>query len=315
MKKTVLSYGELLWDILPTATILGGAPFNFAYRINALGDRGLMVSRLGRDELGRSARARVVDLGLDTTYLQWDDEHPTGTVNVSFDARNNPDYVINPGVAYDHIDLTQELQEIAKNADCLCFGTLCQREQQSRATITKLIDCSPHSLKFLDINLRKKCYSLDTLEFSLQKADVLKLNEQEAIQLGQILRFPDLDIPQFCTQMIRKWSLQYCIVTLAERGAYAQSNQDEHCYLPGYRVSLTDSLGAGDAFSAGFIHKILRNDPMQAACQFGNTLGAIVATQKGATTPITADDLGQFSQRPCKRIIEESLKSFIPEKP
>ena len=92
MKKTILAFGEVLWDILPSCTVLGGAPFNFAYRVNSLGDTGLMVSRLGRDELGEKAFEQISRLGLETTYIQWDERLPTGTVQVSFDEQNNPDY-------------------------------------------------------------------------------------------------------------------------------------------------------------------------------------------------------------------------------
>ena len=104
MQRTVLSFGETLWDLLPTATTLGGAPFNFAYRANCLGEKGIMVSRLGRDELGKQAMERILALGMDTTYIQWDDERPTGTVTVSFDEAENPDYVVIPDVAYDYRD-------------------------------------------------------------------------------------------------------------------------------------------------------------------------------------------------------------------
>ena len=105
MKKTILAFGEVLWDILPSCTVLGGAPFNFTYRVNSLGDTGLMASRLGRDDLGRKAFDKIALLGLDTTLLQWDDEVPTGTVQVSFDAAGNPDYVIVRNVAYDRISI------------------------------------------------------------------------------------------------------------------------------------------------------------------------------------------------------------------
>ena len=103
MKKTILAFGEVLWDVLPSCTVLGGAPFNFIYRVNSLGDTGLMISRLGRDELGRKAHEQIIQSGLDTRSIQWDDELPTGTVQVSFDEQNNPDYFIVPDVAYDRI--------------------------------------------------------------------------------------------------------------------------------------------------------------------------------------------------------------------
>ena len=310
MKKTVLSFGEVLWDILPTRTILGGAPFNLIYRVNSLGDNGLMVSRLGRDDLGQAAFEKVVSLGLDTTHLQWDERNPTGTVQVSFDEQNNPDYVIIPHVAYDQIEFTDSLLTTARKADCLCFGTLAQRSEKSRNTLQHLIETSNNSLKFLDINLRKACYSRDTVSYSLEKANVLKLNEDEAHQVAQMLAIPHGTIPQFCEEMIEKYWLQYCLVTLAEKGAFAQSQSDEKVYSPGFEIELVDSLGSGDAFSAGFIYKILREASLNEACEFGNMLGALVATQQGGTTPITSEAINGFYNQNFKRNIYQDVKQF-----
>ena len=139
MKKTIVAFGEVLWDILPACTVLGGAPFNFAYRVHALGEAGLMASRLGRDDLGQRAFNQIVSLGLSTRLVQWDEGAPTGTVQVSFDAQNNPDYVIVPGVAYDRIVLTEFLADAMDRADCLCFGTLAQRATTSAETLAALL--------------------------------------------------------------------------------------------------------------------------------------------------------------------------------
>jgi fructokinase len=293
-KKIIVSFGEILWDLLPDTTVLGGAPFNFTYRVNTLGDTGLMVSRLGLDTLGEKAYKQVVSLGLNTEYLQWDSNFPTGTVQVSFDALHNPDYVIIPEVAYDYIAINEALLNIAARADCLCFGSLAQRNKISRQTLAEIMEASKDSLKFLDINLRKDCYFPETIQFSLDKADVLKLNEEETFQLAEQLHFSFETLPQFCSEILEKYSLQYCLVTLAEKGAYVQSTAGEKIYVPGYRVPLADSLGSGDSFSAGFIHKILDGKSLQEACEFGNVLGAMVATKTGATPLITTDEVKRF---------------------
>ncbi len=311
MKKTIVAFGELLWDILPSCTVLGGAPFNFAYRVNALGDTGLMVSRLGCDELGQKAFEQVVQLGLDTTYIQWDDHLPTGTVQVSFGEDNKPDYVIVPEVAYDQIELTDTLVDAVSTADCLCFGTLSQRSEESRKTIKQLLEGAVQSLKLLDINLRKDCYTLETVEFSLQKADVLKLNEDEAYHLGRMLSISKRSIPGFCEQMLTKWSLEHCIVTLGEKGAFAMSGGGERVYVPGYKIKLADSIGSGDAFSAGFVNKLLRGMSISQAVRFGNVLGALVATKEGATCPVALDEINEFNNQNLVRDIYPDLEEFI----
>ena len=310
MRKIIFAFGEILWDILPSCTVLGGAPFNFVYRVNSLGDTGLMVSRLGRDEFGRKAFEQVIQLGLDTTYIQWDDNFPTGTVQVSFNKENNPDYVIIPNVAYDQIELTDVLLGAASTADCLCFGTLSQRSGKSRRTIEQLLAESGESLKLLDINLRKDCYSMETVTFSLQKADILKLNEDEAHQLGDMLGISHRSLLEFCQEASRKWSLKFCLVTLGEKGAFVLSDDGQKVYIPGYKVSLVDSLGSGDAFSAGFVHKLLRGTSIAEACEFGNVLGALVASNKGATSLITLDEIERFCNQDYQRIIHPDLETF-----
>jgi fructokinase len=311
MKKTIVAFGELLWDILPSCTVLGGAPFNFAYRVNSLGDTGLMVSRLGRDELGRKAFDQVVQLGLDTTYIQWDDSLPTGTVQVSFGEDNKPDYIIVPQVAYDKIELTDALVEAVSTADCLCFGTLSQRSETSSKTIEQLLERADQSLKFLDINLRKDCYNPETVRFSLQKADVLKLNEDEVHRLGLMLSISRQNIPDFCDQISDKYSLKYCVVTLGEKGAFAMSIAGQKVYVPGYKVNLADSIGSGDAFSAGFVHKLLRDTSIEQSARFGNVLGALVATKEGATSPVKLDEIKEFGNQTLERDIDVELKEFI----
>lgn len=310
MKKTILAFGEVLWDILPSCTVLGGAPFNFVYRVNSLGDTALMVSRLGRDELGRQAHEQIVQSGLDTQFMQWDDQLPTGTVQVSFDELNNPDYFIVPDVAYDKIEATEALLEAASKADCLCFGTLSQRATRSRKTIELLLEEAGGSLKLLDINLRKECYSLETAASSLEKADVLKLNEDEARELGKMLDISHDSIPGFCTQMMDMWSVKQCLVTMGEKGAFAASADGRQVYVPGYKVELADSLGSGDAFTAGFVHKTLRGADFAAACEFGNVIGAIVATQTGATAAVSRLDIDRFLQEDIERVVQPGFEEF-----
>lgn len=302
MQKTVLAFGEVLWDILPTETMLGGAVCNFVYRVNSLGDEGIIVSRLGRDELGEKAFECVSSLGLSTEYLQWDDDHPTGTVPVSFDEDNKPSFVIIPDVAYDYIEMTDPLREIAPKIDCLCFGTLSQRSAKTRQTLKQLIELADKSLKLLDINLRKDCYSLDTITYSLEKADVLKLNEDELYEIAEMLGLIRGDPFGICESILKKWLLQSCVVTLGEKGAFALSATGEKAYSPGYRVNVADSVGAGDAFTAGFAYCILRGMSLAEACEFGNVLGATVSTQKGASAPIAQGEIDTLRGRKMERI-------------
>jgi len=307
----IVAFGEILWDLLPQGRTLGGAQFNFAYRANSLGDTALPVSRLGRDPLGREALDLVKGFGLDPSWLQWADSFPTGTVEVSFDAENNPDYVIVPSVAYDFIQSTPELEQMVASADCLCFGTLIQRSEVSRNTLQRLLQSAASSRKLLDVNLRKKCFTPETVRQSIEAADIVKLNEKEAVAVGEMLGLPALALPELAVEMVRSCSLESVVVTLGEKGAFAASREGERVYAPGFRVRVVDTLGSGDAFTAGFIHRLLRGGSLADACAFGNLMGTATATKRGGTAPISNDETARLEKRgEVVRIIDPELTKY-----
>jgi fructokinase len=311
MQKTILSFGETLWDLLPSGPVLGGAPFNLACRINALGDRGLIVTRLGRDDYGRQALDQMRALGMDSSHVQRDDHHPTGTVQVSLDRQYNPEFFIVPEVAYDFIDVTYEALELAAAADVLCFGTLAQRAPTSRETLYRLMGVAGKGLKFLDLNLRRDCYGLETITESLKRASILKMNLQEAHYLAELFEISLTSLPDFCTEMIENWSLSGCLVTLGKYGTFAVSAGKERVYLPGLDVNVVDTCGSGDAFSAGFIHEYLRHKPLADCCRFGNLLGALAATRRGGTAPISPGEIERFAAAKHHFIREPKLEEFL----
>lgn len=294
MTSTIVSFGEALWDLLPNGPVLGGAPLNFAYRVKALGHRSIIASRLGRDDLGQKAREQIISLGMDDACLQWDPTYPTGTVQIRFDSDKNPDYTIIENVAYDNIEFNAALANILEDADCLCFGTLAQRSRLSRRTLQQLLSEFTGRYRLFDINLRKNCYSDETIASSLEQADILKLNDEEFDELTVFLGLQGNLLPDRVEDLLRHTELKYCVVTLGERGALAHSKKGEQVYSPGYRVDLVDPCGAGDGFTAGFIHSLLENKPLREACRLGNALGAMVAQQEGATQPISYDEINAF---------------------
>lgn len=312
-EKTIVAVGEILWDMLPDCTHLGGAPFNFTYRVNSLEDEGIMISRLGSDKLGEKAIEAVRSLDVETSFLQRDPVHPTGTVRVTFDDDHMPDYFIVPEVAYDYIEPTDAIDHAIARADCLCFGTLVQRSETTRRTLAQLIARSSDCLKVLDINLRKDCYSLDTVKFSLGHADLLKLNDDEVRVLSQLLDMSSNGPVSFSEQIMERYPIRHCLVTFGENGALVISQTGEKIYEPGYRVKLADSVGSGDAFTAGFIHRYLHAATVKDACHFGNVLGAIVATQVGGTEPISLEQIEQFERVATKRNILSEFERFMPD--
>ena len=313
MAFTIVSFGEALWDLLPAGPVLGGAPLNFAYRADSLGHRSIIVSRLGQDALGRKAHKQIVSLGMEDLGLQWDEIRPTGTVEISFDEEKNPDYTIIENVAYDNIEFSAALENIIESADCLCFGTLAQRNEISRRTLRRLHAQFSGKFRLLDINLRKNCYTDDIVERSLEQAGILKLNDEELIELAELCRLQGDSILARTENLLKRADLEYCVVTLGERGALAISKEGEKVYIPGYRINLVDPCGSGDGFTAGFIHSLLSGHTLSAACRLGNALGAMIARQAGATQPISYDEVLAFMETNRPAVIDKEFAKFIPE--
>jgi len=308
---TIVAYGEVLWDLLPSGPVLGGAPLNFAYRINSLGYRGVMISQLGQDAFGDQALAQMIALGMETPFIQRTSEYPTGTVVITLDERKNPDFTIIPNVAYDYIRHTAEMEELVRKAECLCFGTVAQRSDVSRKTLEKVLAAFSGKYALYDINLRKNCYTAEIVKASIVKSHILKLNEHEMPVVAQMYGLPDTSIPQFADGLFQKTALHYCLVTLGERGAFAASNDGEKVYAPAYRVNLVDTCGSGDSFTAGFLYTLLENKGLRQACQFGNALGAMVAEQPGATQPVTYAEIERFMRERAMGEVEPTVEAYI----
>ncbi|MHC5056651.1 MAG: PfkB family carbohydrate kinase [Planctomycetota bacterium] len=307
--KTILAFGETLWDVFPAGAKLGGAPLNFVYRADSLGDRGLIATRIGTDDLGDRAFADIQGLGLDTSHVQRDAARPTGTVPVTVDEAGNPDFTILPDVAYDYIEATEAMLAAAGGADCVCFGTLVQRAPVSRASLGKVLGAAKGAMKLLDMNLRRDCYTEETVAASLERADVLKLNDDEARELAGMLGLGRISIQEFAARACERWSLSHCVVTLGERGAFAAASGGEAAYAPGYRVEVADTCGSGDAFTAGFIHSLLEGRPLGECCEVGSALGAMVASQDGGTGAVAPEEVEAFMASGPERVRDEALTS------
>ncbi|MHC4248511.1 MAG: carbohydrate kinase family protein [Planctomycetota bacterium] len=307
--KTILAFGETLWDVFPAGAKLGGAPLNFVYRADSLGDHGVIATRIGTDELGDRALAEIEQLGLDTSHVQRDAARPTGTVPVTVDEAGNPDFTILPDVAYDYIEATEAMLAAAAGADCVCFGTLVQRAPVSRESLGKVLGAAKGAIKLLDINLRRDCYTDETVAASLERADVLKLNDDEARELAGMFGMGEPSIAEFAPRACERWSLSHCVVTLGERGALGASRGGEAAYAPGYRVEVADTCGSGDAFTAGFIHRLLEGRPLTECCELGCALGAMVASQDGGTAAVSPEEVEAFTASGAERIGDDALKA------
>jgi fructokinase len=249
----------------------------------------------------------MAELGMETGHVQWDDRRPTGTVEVRVDARGNPEFTILPQVAYDGIEVTYELLELAQHVDCLCFGTLAQRGPISALSLSRLLDVAKKTPRFLDLNLRTDCYTWQTIERALQQATLLKLNADEVRGVAFGFEMAADPLPDFCAALIERCDLDCCVVTLGEQGALAISRDGVRVYDPGYEVTVLDTCGSGDAFSAGFLHARLHGQSLAESCRLGNALGALVAAQNGATEPLRLSQVQEFRAAGHNRVRRDDL--------
>jgi fructokinase len=292
---SVLAYGELLWDVLPGGAVLGGAPANFAYRLHTLGRRALTVSKVGRDELGERALTELRARGVDISLIQQDETFPTGTVNVTLNGRGDASYVINRGVAYDQIEATAELMAAAQQCSILYFGSLIQRERKSCQTLETILAAAPQAVRLLDLNLRRDCYTQETIESSLRHADILKLNEDEVQIVTTHVGLGVNSHRDFAMAMRKRFGVKSTIITLAARGVYGWSDEDSETLQPGYVVTVADTIGSGDSFTAAFVDAHLSGRDLGACCEAGNRLGALVAGKKGGMCSITPEEIAVFN--------------------
>ncbi len=292
--KGVLALGELLWDMLPSGKLLGGAPANYCFRLRQLGVPALMVSRIGNDPLGSELQSALTELNFDLSLLQHDFETPTGTVDVKLTPDGNPSFTINPDVAYDNLEWSQDLERAAQNASFICFGTLAQRTEASRSTIYKVLDTATQATKFLDINLRRNCYDKDTIQRSLELTNILKLNQSEVDMVAGLIGIETTEPQAFSEILMRKFNISTILITLGEKGVLAVDNSVGSVTVPGIPISVVDTIGSGDAFSAGFTYKFLGGAALQDCCHFGNITGAMHATYAGGMPIIPNNAVTQF---------------------
>jgi fructokinase len=291
----VVGIGELLWDLLPGGKQLGGAPSNFAYISCLLGNHAAVVSRVGNDELGREALARVQSLGVDVAHVQVDRQFPTGTVNVSLDAEGFPDFRIAPGAAWDNIAWNDPLHELAAKIDVVCFGSLAQRQEPSRGNIHRFLRATREScLRIFDVNLRQNFHDVVTIRTGLALATIVKVNDEELPIVLQACGLPtSSDEAADAELLLQQFGMELVCVTRGQKGSLLlkKNGYSEH---PGFRVQVTDTIGAGDAFAAALAHYYRLGQPLDAINAAANRIGSWVASQPGATPAASATDVARL---------------------
>ena len=286
-KKYIVGLGEILFDVLPTGSQLGGAPANFAYHAGQHGLHSVAVSAVGKDALGDEALRLLDEKKL--KYVIPVVDYPTGTVQVELDKEGVPTYDIKQGVAWDNIPFTDSIKEIASNAGAVCWGSLAQRSEASRKTIYEFLDHTPDDcLKIFDINLRQNFYTKEVICESLKRSNVLKINDEELVTIGRLFGYPGLDIENKCWLILGKYNLDMLVLTCGVNGSYVfapgvQSFQETP------KVEVADTVGAGDSFTGTFCASILKGKSIHEAHELAVKVSAYVCTQNGAMPKIPAE--------------------------
>jgi fructokinase len=278
----ILVVGEVLWDIFEHSTALGGAPLNFAAHAKRLGYDPLLMSAIGADCLGNTAREEIAGLGLDTSFLQTARRFPTGTARVELGPGDRTCFVIERPAAYDAMCLREEqVAQIVQRAPAsFYYGTLFAAAPQGRAVLDRLLNALPAATRFYDLNLRPGNYSVQLLIEMLELAGVVKLNEEELCIVRKFTRLPS-EIEEFCREGSKRFGWKAVCVTLGARGC-AMLRGEEYIEAAGHAINVSDPAGAGDAFAAAFLHGLISNWPVDKIAAFANRVGALVASRHGA---------------------------------
>ena len=297
-----IGLGEVLWDLLPAGKQLGGAPANFAYHAHALGAQALVVSRVGSDALGREILDRLGGLGLPADGISTDPSAPTGTVGVELDGHGKPKFTIHEGVAWDFLEAGLPIVNEASQADVICFGTLAQRSPVARAAIRAVLNATPPStLRIFDINLRQHFWSPEVIQESLQRADVLKLNDEELPVLARVLGLAG-DESGLLKELARRFELKAVALT---KGAHGSSVLVDGTLVtrPGSKLNVVDTVGAGDSYTAALALGLLAGQAPEEIVECAHRIADYVCTQPGAMPPMPPQVLEavRFHVKPDRR--------------
>jgi len=305
----IVGIGEVLWDLLLSGPQLGGAPANFAYHAHALGAEAHVISRVGDDDRGREILRRFRDMGLQhssvqssvqnnvQSNVQIDERAPTGTASVTLSGAGLAHFAVQENVAWDFLDATPEALTLVNGAHAVCFGSLAQRSEPSRNAIQQLVESTPnHALRVFDVNLRRPFYTRDVVERSLQLANVLKLNDDELPSLAAMFNLTGSTEKQIeCLAQI--FGLQVIALTRGPNGSLLyQTNARRWSDCASRPVTIVDTVGAGDSFTAALVLGLLCKMDLDEINSIANEVARYVCSQPGATPPLPSE-LGFRFQR------------------
>ena len=277
--------GELLWDVLADQEKLGGAPVNFAYHFSGLGGEGIAVSTIGADPRGDRALHELERYGVLTKGISRTERFLTGFVEARIDKKGVASYRFPDDVAWDHLEINDFATKATAGLNCVCFGTLAQRGKDARETIHRFLSsCPADTLRIYDINLRQDYYSREIIEQSLKCSNILKLNDDELVLLSRMFNLSGNDLNRL-SSLLRRFQLDLVVLTRGDAGSclLTADNISEH---PGVKAEITDTIGAGDSFTAATAYGYLLGEDIDRINRIANQVAAYVCSQPGAMVPV-----------------------------
>lgn len=291
MKDKVLCFGEVLWDAFGDEKKAGGAPMNVARHLVQQHVNVCFASRVGKDESGKGLITFLKDSKLYSNLIQKDNSLPTCEVTVELDAKNQATYIIPEPVSWDNIQLDKNLLEEAKSASIIVFGSLASRGKTTRNTLLNMLE-ETQALKVFDVNLRAPHYTIEDIETLAARADVIKMNEEEAELL---IHGSNGNLKEKIVEFQKKYHVQTICVTKGENGAIIW-HKHEFFEQPGFKVDVADTVGAGDAFLATLITGLIDKERIDKILLEACAIGSFVASKRGANPIYNRDEIRAIRQ-------------------
>ena len=287
-KLSIVCFGEVLFDVFPTHRKIGGAPLNVALRLASLGVNSNIISRIGKDTLGRDLIDYVRTNGVNTATIQVDEIYNTGEVIVKLNEKGSASYTINYPVAWDKIICITEDEIMVKKADALVFGSLTCRDSISQNSLLEIINYAKYAV--FDVNLRAPFYAKEILLNLMMQSDFIKFNDDELYEISASMNSPYHSLEQNILFIAEQTNTKHICVTKGSHGAVLYYNEKMY-YNSGYKIDVIDTVGSGDSFLAGLLSELLINSNPQEAINFACALGAIVAKNEGANPKISSKEI------------------------
>lgn len=288
----IISIGEVLWDVFEDAEHLGGAALNFAAHSRVLAHRVAFISAVGDDPRGQRVLEKMKAMRLPTRFVHKVTGHPTGIVTVSLDDSGQPRFTIHRPAAYDFPELSEvEFNELSsQQPEWIYFGTLFQMSPQAKALTVKVVAANPKARRFYDVNLRENCYEAALVNELMSLATVVKLNDQEVDTIQSMFGWSYRSLEEFCRKSAQRFGWEAICVTRGEAGCVLVVG-DSYVDAEGYEVAVADTVGAGDAFAAAFVHGLGCGWHPTKIADFANRVGALIASRPGGTPSWTVDEI------------------------